>query len=594
MNPSRLKYEGWLYWLAFLIALGFRLIQLGATPLNDSEASLALQALQIAQGERPLLGPQPGYILVTSVLFAIIEATNFMARLVPALAGSILVFVPGLFRGKLKPRPALILAFLFAIDPGLVALSRTAGGTILAVIFTLFAWGLWNQRRLVPAGIFAGLALLSGPSLWMGLLILSLTWLFIQGLEATPASSKSQISTPPVADSEDISSPQSPIIAEHPFGTTYQSRPFLLALVTTLIFVGTLFFLVPNGLSAWLASLPVYLSDWVTASVSTPGRTLFTLLAYEPLGIFFAVLSLIRGYRTGSRRIIRLSLWLGVALLLGIFYRQPGELLWAILPLLALASMEISRSLNVFSSERLEVGVVATALLILLAYIWFDIAAIGLDPFNQFVTAVPVIGTIQNPRYAILFGALGILVLCILFVAFGWSGRIAWLGSAWAFLVFLMIYSLGAAWGGSGLRNPDGVELWRPDPKPAQADLLLASVRDVSEMSLGHDQSQPVTLMGVDSPALEWLLRYHSVELVSTLDPQSAPPIIITPPMDALSLPSAYRGQDFTWRQRVQYESMQRPEWWRWLVNRQLPRENETIILWARDDLFPDARQNLQ
>ena len=64
-------------------------------------------------------------------------------------------------------------------------------------------------------------------------------------------------------------------------------------------------------------------------------------------------------------------------------------------------------------------GVVSTALLILMTYIWFDIAAIGLDPFNQFVTAIPIIGSIQNPRYAILFGALGILVLCILFVAFG-------------------------------------------------------------------------------------------------------------------------------------------------------------------------------
>lgn len=590
MNPSRLKYEGWLYGLAFLIALGFRLIQLGATPLTDSEASLALQALQIAEGERPLLAPQPGYILSTSILFAVIEATNFMARLVPALAGSLLVFAPGLFRGLLKPRPALILAFLFAIDPGLVALSRIAGGTILAVTFTLLAWGLWNQRRLVPAGIFAGLALLSGPSLWMGLLILALTWLFIQGLEARPDNLQSPISPSSTADSEDtLPSPphQLPI-------TTYHLRPLLLSLLTTLILAGTLFFLVPNGLSAWVASLPAYLSGWVSPSATTPGRTLFTFLAYEPLGIFFAVLALIRGYRTGSRRIVRLSLWLGVGLLLGIFYRQPGELLWAVIPLLALASLEISRSLNVFPAERIEVGVVATALLILLAYIWFDIAAIGLDPFNQFATAVPIIGSIQNPRYAILYGALGILVLCILFVALGWSSRIAWLGSAWAFLIFLTVYSLGAAWGGSGLRNPNGVELWNSDPEPGQAELLLASVRDVSELSLGHDLSQPVTLMGVDSPALEWLLRYHPVEMASTLDPQAAPPMIITPPIDALSLPAAYRGQDFTWRQRVQYESMQRPEWWRWLVNRQLPRENETIILWARDDLFPDARQNLQ
>ena len=589
MNPSRLKYEGWLYGLAFLFALGFRLIQLGATPLTDSESSLALLALQIAEGERPLLAPQPGYILLTSVLFTITEATNFMARLVPALAGSAFVFVPGFFRGLLKPRPALILAFLFAIDPGLVALSRTAGGTILAVTFTLFAWGLWNQRRLVPVGIFAGLALLSGPSLWMGLLIFGLTWLFIQGLEAKPANLQSPISNPPNTDSEDSPTPPPPL--SH---STYPLRPLLLALITTLALAGTLFFLVPNGLSAWVASLPAYLSGWLTSSATSPGRTLFTLLVYEPLGIFFAVLSLIRGYRTGSRRVIRLSLWLGVALLLGIFYRQPGELLWAVIPLLALASLEISRSLNIFPAERIEVGVVATALLILLTYIWFDIAAIGLDPFSQFATAIPVIGSIQNPRYAILFGALGILVLCILFVALGWSSRIAWLGSAWAFLIFLAVYSLGAAWGGSGLRNPNGVELWNPDPKPGQPDLLIASVRDVSEMSLGHDLSQPVTIMGIESPALEWLLRYHPVEMVSTFDPQAAPPMIITPPIDVLSLPAAYRGQDFIWRQRVQYESMQRPEWWRWLVNRQLPRENETIILWARDDLFPDARQNLQ
>src|SRR5687768_4371410 len=184
MNSFRLKNEGWLYWLAFLLAIGFRLIQLGACPLTDSEATLALQALDIAQGTRPLLGPQPGYILFSSILFAIIEATTFMARFVPAIVGSLLVFVPYFFREKIKPRPALILAFLFALDPGLVALSRQAGGTILVVTFLLFAWAMWINRRAVPAGIFAGLALLSGPSLWAGLLALGLTWVFFQGREA--------------------------------------------------------------------------------------------------------------------------------------------------------------------------------------------------------------------------------------------------------------------------------------------------------------------------------------------------------------------------------------------------------------------------
>ena len=54
MNSSRLKYEGWLYGLAFLIALGFRLIGLGATPLTDSEATLAMQARRQAAPYPPL------------------------------------------------------------------------------------------------------------------------------------------------------------------------------------------------------------------------------------------------------------------------------------------------------------------------------------------------------------------------------------------------------------------------------------------------------------------------------------------------------------------------------------------------------------
>ncbi len=577
MNFSRLKYEGWLYGLAFLIAVGFRFLQLGASPLTDSEATLALQSLQIARGVSPLLGPQPLYILLTSILFAVIESTNFMARFFPALIGSLLVFAPFLFRERLKPRPAVILAFLFAIDPGLVALSRQANGTILAVTLLLFAWGLWSHRRFVPAGILAGLALLSGTSLWAGLLTLVLASLFVRGLETKPASKESEVS--------DLqrSNAQTPL-------TSYELRPGLLALVITVLLTGTLFFVAPNGLSAWVSSLPAYLSGWMAISNVTPGRVLFTLLVYEPLGLFLAILSLIRGYRTGSKKIIRLSLWLGVSLLLAIFYRQPGELAWAILPLLALAALELSRGLNIFPSERLEVGVVATALLILLTYIWFDIAAIGLDPFNQFVTDIPIIGSVQNPRYAILYGALAILMACIAFVSFGWSGRIAWLGTTWSLVIFLTVYALGAAWGASGVRYPTGVELWSTDSKPAQADLLLASVSDISEFSLGDKQSQPITIMGINSPSLEWLLHDYDVKLVSALDTQLAPPVIITPIMDDLNLPSAYRGQDFTWRQRVQYETMLMPEWWRWLVNRQLPREDETIILWGRNDLFPDAR----
>jgi len=585
MNSSRLKNEGWLFWLAFLLALGFRIIQLGASPLTDSEATLALQALHIAQGKAPLLGPQPAYILFTSILFAIIKTTNFMARFVPALVGSTLVFVPYFFRDKIKPLPALILAFFFAVDPGLVALSRQANGTILAVTFLLFAWGMWRNQRAIPAGIFAGLALLSGPLLWAGLFTLGLTWVFLQGMETRrTASAESKIVEPS-------------LVSNSPF-TGFELRPALLALIFTLLLGGTLFFLSPNGLSAWLSGLPAYLKGWTSPSPMTPVRMIFAFFAYEPLGIFLAVLSLIRGYRTKSRRILRTGLWLGVSLLLAIFYRQTGELVWAIIPLLTLAALELSRAFNIFAEERVEVGVVVLALMILLAYIWFDVSKIALDPSSQLAaTTLPLFGKniqISGAPYVILLGAILIIILCVSFVAFGWSVRTAWLGTTWAFVLFLGVYSFAAAWGSSGVRSPTGLELWSPDPPPTQADLLRASVDDVSEFSLGHPQSQPVTIMGIDSPALEWILQDRAVEVVDELNPQVAPPIVITPIMNDLGLPSAYRGQDFTWRQRPLWEDITTPDWIRWLVFRQLPRDNETIILWVRDDLFPDAREASQ
>ena len=591
MNSSRLKNEGWLYWLAFLLALGFRFIQLGASPLADSEANLALQALHVAQGRSPLLDPQPAYILFTSILFAVIESTNFMARFVPALVGSTLVFVPYFFREQIHPRPALILAFLLAFDPGLVALSRQAGGTILAVTFLLFAWGMWINRRAIPAGIFAGLALLSGPSVWAGILILALTWLFKQGMQSRTTTMEASIVNRKSEIENQKTSISNSLFTNYELPNT-ELRPAFIALLVTLLFGGTLFFLSPNGLSAWLSSLPEYLTGWVSPSVLVPGRMLLVFFAYEPLGIFMAALAIVRGYRTKSRQLTRLTLWLGVSLLLAIFYRQPAELVWIVIPLLTLAALELSRSMNVRPEERVEVGVVVMAVLILLIYIWFNISNIAVNPYAQIPAVMPIFGEVQNPRYIILYGASAILIVCLMMVGFGWSPRTARLGAAWSFTIFFSLYSLAAAWGASGLRNSTGVELWSTDPKPLHTDLLVASVNDISEFSLGHIYSQPVTIVGIASPALEWVLRHREVDFASVLDPQVAPPLVITPPMEDLDLPSAYRGQDFTWRQTPLWNQIQNPDWWSWLVYRQLPRENETIILWARDDLFPDAHEN--
>ncbi len=118
MKPFR--HQTALYVAAFLLALAVRLIRLGTWTLTDTEAQWALQALGVVQGAHPVLGSQPAYVLLTSIVFFFYGGgTNFLARFVPALAGSFLVFVPFLFRERLKPRPSLILRLFPRIRSGL-------------------------------------------------------------------------------------------------------------------------------------------------------------------------------------------------------------------------------------------------------------------------------------------------------------------------------------------------------------------------------------------------------------------------------------------------------------------------------------------
>jgi hypothetical protein len=582
MSTQRSSFPGYVpYLLIFGLALALRLTQLGAPPLTDPESDWALQALQVAQGAKPLVGSQPAHVLLTSLLFFIFGGTNFLARLWPALAGSILVFVPYSFRERIKPRPALILAFALAFDPGLVALSRQAGSPILAVTFTMLAWATWQSKRSKLAGVFGGLALLSGPSLWAGLLGLGLAWAIGRAMDDERLAlnkAKGQTMEEGQKDNEKRQT------SGHWLLITDHVKTAIIYCLGTLLLGGTLFFFSPNGLSAWLSALPVYLRGWGTPSGVPAGRLLLTLLAYEPLAIILALIGVVRGWWQGSRHAMRLSLWLLTTLLLALFYpgRQVADLVWMLLPLWALASLELACHLDIQADERIETACVIALTVIILIFAWLDLAALS---------GMPLPSAQATTRFWLLGGALLLLLMSLLFVALGWSARIAKSGALWGTVIALGVYTLGAAWGATGLRTPSGVELWSPSPGIAQADLLLQTVDDLSDWSKGHINAQPVTIAGVDSPALRWVLRHHTVELADVLDPAATPPLVITAQTDSLGLPAAYRGQDFAWRQTPSWTLIQPANWLSWLTLRQLPQDSENIILWAREDLFPNEGQ---
>lgn len=558
MTYRHFKYESWLYALAFLLALGLRLTQLGIMPLTDAEAAPALQALQIAQGAKPALSPHPFYILSTSVIFFLYGGgTNFLARLIPALIGSLLVFAPLLFNNRLKPRPSLILAFFIALDPGLTALSRQAASPIFAIAFLLFAWAFINKNKTSLAGFFAALALLSGSSIWHGLLGLGITWAILQGLNSRrPSQTKAD-------------SPAFDIKAELP------------SFAITFVIAGTLFFIAPNGLSAALASIPAFISAWLNPSDVPASRLFLSLLVYQPLAFLLALIAVIRGWVNRNSRIIPLSVWLIVSLLLTVFLpsRQISDLAWTLIPLCALAALELARNFTFFPEERAEViGVV-----LLTAFIWIFA---WLD-FSGMVW-LPVDSREYVMRLWLLIGALTLLLLSLLLVAAGWSIRIARLGGVWGLALVLGTLGLSGTLGSAGLRGLAHPEFWWQSSMPMQADLLQATVREISEFGVGNDFSAPVVITGINSPALEWALREHSARVVESLDISSAPHFVITPFQTDPVLVAAYRGQDFTWRQTPLWNATLPNDWIRWITLREMPQTGETIILWARDDLFLD------
>ena len=582
MNYRHFKYESWLYALAFLIALAVRLIGLGTLPLNDAEAQLALQSLQLADGLKPALGPHPAYILFTMPLFFLYGGgTNFLARLIPALIGSVLVFAPLLFTNRLKPRPSLLLAFFLALDPGMVAISRQVGSPILALTFFVFAWGFWNQNKPRLFASFGALALLGGPSIWAGLLGLGITWAIRQGLEFRPAKAEDESVVLDQADGSGVKPEVMPVEVQsrNPIFTT----EILSTFAVTFIAAGTLFFVVPNGLSAALASIPAYLIHWIVPSQMQPGWMLVSLLAYQPFAVLLASIATIRGWVRGSRRVIPLSVWFLVAFLLAIFQpgRQMADLAWALLPLLGMAALELTRNVDVFPEERIEVF----GTTMLTAFLW----GFGWLNFLSVVWLAP--GYEKYNLYTLLvFGSLFLLLLSLVLVAFGWSIHVAQRGAIWGLGLALGVLGLAGAMGVSGLHGISRPELWWQPKIPAQANLLEATVREVSEWGVGHDDALPVLIYGVDSPALEWVLREHNPIQVDSLDVSTAPALVVSNYEDNPNLSASYRGQDFTWRLTTSWEIAKTPDWFRWLAYREMPQSGEIIVLWARNDLFFDSK----
>jgi hypothetical protein len=558
MYQRRMSIEQGLFLLAFLLALFFRLVHLGAFALSDAEASLAMQALQIARGEVPPLGSQPGYVLLTGVLFFLFGSNNALARLAPALLGSLIVLLPVVFRPQLGRRTALVLAYFLALSPTLIAVTRTADGKAIGLTFLLLALGLALRRQAAWAGICAGLALLGGPSVWLGLLGLAVAG----GFSIPVVRSLWQGETKPA-------------------GRDFWIRLAAAGLITFLA-VGTLFLQAPHGISAAASSLVSFLSGWIAPATQNLGLLLAALAGIEILPLALGLVGAISRSRGGTPVETFLIRWLVIASVLLLLYpgRQVADLAWVLIPLYILAAGTLDRWL----ASLPEMGLVGAAQA---GFVFALLAFVVLNYLGTY--SLQELANLQL-RWISMAGALIILVLLGILIAWSWSVRIAMLGTISGTLLLLAVFNLSNTFNAGGIKAYPQANIYQSDGYFQEADLLLQTVNDISRWSTGDQDTLGVTLVGMKSPAIEWLLRNakgtHEEDFLS---PSSSPAMVVSAGNAEITLGSNYSGQDFVASERPAWSLMSFGEWVSWLVYRDAPLEKTAVILWVRNDLFPGA-----
>ncbi|NPV77011.1 MAG: hypothetical protein HPY59_11630 [Anaerolineae bacterium] len=567
MKNRILTVENFLYLAAFVIAAGLRFVGLGRESLSDYEASLALQALALSRGDLATISPQPFYVLWTGFVFFLFESSNLLARLLPAFAGSIMTLGPYLYRKALGRNSALFLAFGLALSPALVGASRQADGLTFSLCFATLATGFFLNNSPAMAGIMAGLALLGGPTIWMLLFILGVV--FLWGRLFSP---RERIEGEPQA--EEVVS----LASSHHELPWRATMPWVLG---SFLFAGTLFFNQLSGISAATSSLVSFFGGWSAPLKIGFAQFVIALVSGEALTFGLGLWALGRGWWYKNRLEMLLGRWFVVSLIFVLVYpshRMIDAALVAI-PLWCLASRQIERWFQRLPEERLPSFVLAAAILALYIFGWINIAG---TPTTQELG-----GEIQL-RWLSFAGAVIISLLMSVLVAWGWSPRVGGYGLRTGILGVLLIYLAFNAWSATGLGRQPAANPWRTAPYLQDSDLLAVTIEQFSSWKAMNRLAIDLTVVGVDSPGLKWLLRNHqAVQYVESIAADQNPSLVITPVRSSPLSGASYTGQDFNWKQSPAWSLMLPREWMKWLFFREAPFEREAIVLWVRSDLFP-------
>jgi hypothetical protein len=515
-----------------LVATLSRVVNLGSPPLNVEESRRALEAWTLLNDGRVAYEGGPILTNLTSIAFILFTDGDLQARLVPALAGVLLVLSPLLLRPIAGGWWAVLASIALAASTTLLSASRSVSPAIpmllCLMVTAIGAWrfGLTYERRWLITTVVAALVGVGvDTSFVVGLVGLILAYAIAEGEIFGKVSWLG------------------PVAANW--------RRALVIGVVVAILLDTRLLTTPGGIQAGLFDP---LTRWTTEISRGAGLTAPILLGLLDGAIVLLALIGLVEYPRRSRAIRFLGTWLVVSLTLASLMRMP-EVRYLALPLLP-ASLLAGFGLYRLCAWIVEAGSVRTTVL-------------GL------VAIVPVITTSFQINAGLRqnlspWGASGVVLVAGLLLA----GLLAFnllrglqLGAAFAtwLLVILAVGSIAGAGRALEARGDDRGQL-------IEQTVITPEMAFIREIALKWYRASPEGPLPVDPglrPLVGWALR--DIPTVRYDPSANAAPVA-----RLLADPPSQVGPDtITIRPVVGYAAdwpslaLQPPRIWRWLSNRE-------------------------
>ncbi len=592
--PGLLTFEVLVYVLIGLVALLLRISGVQARPLAPFEAQTAAAAWEFLNGQAPGAYSSPLLFTVDWFSFVLFGASDWTARIFPAVLATLLVYIPLMARGTLGKLGAALAAGLIAISPTMVFFARTLSGVELAagaalaalLFFYRFRHG-YSTRNLYAAAFLAAVSL-TADAVALTVLIAGSIFLAYDYVSHRRATDEGE-----AANVED----ETPI----------QQRPVLRAaivFVATYVLIATTFLLNRDGLGVAFNVV----GDWFAsfASIGDFVSPLNWLLVYEPLALIFGLAGLVlvftlRGGHEFENGMLRL--FAVVTLFAFLFYTiagniSPGITVAITLPLILLAAWFIGNLLE-RARDDIEAGggtqsmpageiPIFAMMLVLAALVYVQVVT-----FLQNTSFSPALdglydllgGSSPEASLMVAGATLGIISLLLLGVFVGLSILLIGTARTTTLLAIVVLVLLGlgmvrATWQLAFPPYEPVRELLLREQTPQQVDDMLSDIEFMSRSRYGD----PNVIRIAADPALgavaRWYLRVFP-NVMWTTDPATTSNAQAILTLNNVPPTGDWMSQRYQFAASWEPTNLDGVALWKWFVFREGGSPSaQTVLLW--------------